>query len=70
MIQYIEQAQLIKYNAKKINQLTAADYTVNFKINQSMYDYFSNHYYDEANPLSKLAQCRLYFKTEFEKRLN
>lgn len=51
------------------NTITAADYTVEFKISQSMYDQFVNDYHDETNPISEIGQCRLYIKEEMEKRL-
>ena len=51
------------------NTITAADYTVEFKINQSMYDQFVRDFYDETNPISEIGQCRLYIKEEMEKRL-
>lgn len=37
------------------NTITAADYTVEFKINQSMYDQFVKEYYDETNPISEIG---------------
>lgn len=67
---YTAQVQRTKYKHLKRKQLTAADYTVNFKINQGMFDHFEYQYYNNLSPLSKIAQCKLYFKHEFETRLN
>lgn len=66
----MEQAQRNKYIEWQTNTISAADYTVSFKITDMMFDNFLNQYYDERNPLSMMAQCRIYFKNEFEYRLN
>jgi hypothetical protein len=68
-IQYVEQVQRNRFIEWDFNTITAADYTVEFKINQSMYDQFVRDFYDETNPISEIGQCRLYIKEEMEKRL-
>lgn len=49
--------------------ITAADYTVEFKITQAMYDRFVRDHLDESNPISEIGQFRLYIKEEMEMRL-
>ena len=49
--------------------MTAADYTVEFFITQEMWKEFVDKYHDEASPLSKIAQFRIYCKDELEIRM-
>jgi len=69
-IQYMEQVQRNRFIEWDFNTITAADYTVEFKITEGMYDNFVDNYLDPTNPLSEIAQCRLYIKEEMERRLN
>ena len=66
----MEQVQRNRFIEWDFNTITAADYTVEFKITESMYDKFVDNYLDPTNPLSEIGQFRLYIKEEMERRLN
>ena len=52
-----------------VKTISAADYTVEFRVTESMYDAFQIKYLDETNPISEIGQFRSYVKDEMESRL-
>ena len=50
--------------------ITAGDYTVEFQLSESQYQYFLDYYHQPSNPMSEIAQFKLYIKEEMEKRIN
>lgn len=58
-----------KYVDWDVKTVTAGDYTCEFFITKEMYREFEEKYYDEASPLPKISQFRIYCKDELENRL-
>lgn len=52
-----------------VKTISAADYTVEFRIEPEMYEQFQEKYLCETNPLSEIGQFRCYVKSEMEARL-
>lgn len=50
--------------------ITAADYTVEFEIDPETHSTFKNKYYDPTNPISEIAQFKLFIKDEMEYRIS
>lgn len=53
-----------------VKTVSAADYTVEFRIKPEMYDHFQEKYLNKQNPISEIGQFRTYVKEEMEARLN
>ena len=53
-----------------IATITAGDYTVEFQLSPTQYQYFLDHYHQPNNPMSEISQFKLYIKEEMEKRIN
>lgn len=60
--QYIQNVQLNNYVDYDVKTLTAADYTVEFEIDNNMYLAFLKYFYDSKNPISEICQLKLYIK--------
>lgn len=52
---YIKVVQKNKYVDWDVRTVTAGDYTVEFFITKAMYDEFVAKFYDDSNPLTKIA---------------
>jgi len=52
---YYHQKQKLKYIDWDVKAITAADYSVEFDISETMYLNFLENYFDQTNPLSELA---------------
>ena len=59
-----------RYIEWDFNTITAADYTVEFRIFKETYDNWLSTYLDLSNPISEISQFRLFIKDEMEKRLS
>jgi len=66
-IRAIETTNQLDYDVKT---LSAGDYSVEFSIAHSQYDAWKLKYYQSNNPMSEMAQFKLYVELEVEKRLN
>lgn len=64
--QYIQCVQKNKYIDWDIKTITAADYTVEFDLHKDIFETFLERYYDPSNPISEIAQFRLFIKDELE----
>jgi hypothetical protein len=61
-----------------VRTITANDYTVEFDLEVKTYESFFKGdedlniigYYDKTNPMSEIAQFKLYIQHEFERRIN
>ena len=52
-----------------VKTITAGDYSIEFDIDREQYDHFKKIYYQENNPISEMAQFKLYIQDELEKRI-
>jgi hypothetical protein len=52
-----------------VKTVSAADYTVEFRVTPDMYEYFQENFLQEDNPISEIGQFRTYVKNEMEARL-
>ena len=50
--------------------ITAGDYTVEFDLEEEIYDEFLDNYFDKTNPMGEVSQFKLYVQLELERRLN
>lgn len=69
-IDYIKSVQTNKYIEWDVKTITAGDYTVEFDLKKSLYEHFLQRYMDKSNPISEIAQFKLYVKDELEERLD
>jgi len=65
-IRAVEATNQLDYDVKTY---TAGDYSVEFKIQHTQYDNWKEKYHDPTNPMSEMAQFKLYVQSELEKRL-
>ena len=49
-----------KYVEWDVKTITAGDYTVEFDISKQVYYQWLEKYHDKTNPISEIAQFRLY----------
>ena len=68
-IEYVKSVQDNKFVEWDVKTISAADYTSEFGVSPSMYEVFINKYLDDTNPMSEIAQFRLYVRDEMERRL-
>ena len=61
-----QQQRFVEFDVKTI---TAGDYSVEFDLDHEIYENFKKDYYDETNPMSELAQFKLYIQLELEQRI-
>ena len=52
-----------------VMKITAANYTVEFKLNPQIYDNFLENYYDDQKQSTQINQFKKYIKDELEDRL-
>jgi hypothetical protein len=67
---YIKTLQKTKFVDFDVKTITAGDYTVEFDIEEAIYEEFKLNYYDPTNPMGEINQFKLYVQLELEKRLN
>jgi len=53
-----------------VNTVTAEDYTIEFDLTEDQYEKFKKMYYKEDNPISEMAQFKIYIQDELEDRIN
>lgn len=68
-LDYIGVVQKLKYIDFDVKTITAGDYTVEFDLDEDIYDNFLKNYYDPTNPIPEVSQFKLYVQLELEKRL-
>ena len=68
-IDYIRSVQVTKYIDWDVKTITAGDYTIEFDIDKSVYYRFLEQFHDKSNPISEIAQFRLFLKDELEHRI-
>ena len=68
-LDYIGVVQKLKYIDFDVKTITAGDYTVEFDLDEDIYDNFLKNYYDPTNPIPEISQFKLYVQLELEKRL-
>mmetsp|Transcript_5223 Transcript_5223/g.8085 ORF Transcript_5223/g.8085 Transcript_5223/m.8085 type:complete len:884 (-) Transcript_5223:266-2917(-) len=67
---YIKSVQKNKFVDFDVKTITAGDYTIEFDIDEEVYENFEKNYYDETNPMSEAAQFKLYVQLELEQRIS
>jgi hypothetical protein len=67
---YIRTYQELLFVDWDVKTITAADYTVEFKLEKNTHQYWQKHFHDPTNPMSENMQFKLYVEQEFEKRIN
>ena len=70
LVDYQRSAEAHKFVDWDVKTITAADYSVEFNIPESMYEAFVTRFHDPTNPISEIGQLRLYIKHEMERRLS
>jgi len=65
---YIKTVQSNLYVDWDVKTNTAGDYTVEFDLDESTYDFWKSHYFDETNALPENAQFKLFIQNELEQR--
>jgi len=69
-LDYVQVVQKLKYIDFDVKTITAGDYTIEFDLDEDMYDHFIRNYFDPTNPIAECAQFKLYVQLELEKRLS
>lgn len=67
---YIKQIQFNKNIDFDVKTITAGDYSVEFDINKKVYQKWKEHYYKEDNPMSEMAQFKIYIQHKMEERFS
>eukprot|EP00355_Strombidium_rassoulzadegani_P007408 CAMPEP_0168620868 /NCGR_PEP_ID=MMETSP0449_2-20121227/7377_1 /TAXON_ID=1082188 /ORGANISM="Strombidium rassoulzadegani, Strain ras09" /LENGTH=1171 /DNA_ID=CAMNT_0008661923 /DNA_START=74 /DNA_END=3586 /DNA_ORIENTATION=+ len=67
---YIKSVQTNKFIDFDVKTITAGDYTIEFDLEAEMFEKFQKDYHDESNPISEIAQFKLYIQSELEQRLS
>jgi hypothetical protein len=67
---FIYSVQVNKYVDYDVKTITAGDYTMEFDIKIEQYHTFKEKYFDHRNPISEIAQFKLYVQNELEKRID
>lgn len=67
---YIKSVQKTKFVDFDVKTITAGDYTVEFDLEEEIYEEFLDNYFDKTNPMGEVSQFKLYVQLELEKRLN
>jgi hypothetical protein len=68
-IDYIKSVESTNQLDFDVKTLTAGDYSAEFSIAHTQYDSWKEKYFQDANPMSEMAQFKLYVQLEIEKRL-
>lgn len=53
-----------------VRTITAGDYSVEFKITCEQFEYWKSYYKKEDNPMSEMAQFKVYIQETLEERIN
>lgn len=69
-LEYIQQVQKYKYVDFDVKTITAADYSVEFEISEKQYAHWKKYYNQEDNPMSEMAQFKVYIQDIIEQRIN
>lgn len=69
-IEYISSVQENKYVDYDVRTITAADYSVEFPITKGQYEYWKDHFKQQDNPMSEMAQFKIFIQETLEERLN
>lgn len=67
---YIQCVLSTRYIDFDIKTLTASDFSVEFDIEPTVLQHFTDKYYDETNPIDLVSQLKLFIKIELNKRIN
>ena len=59
-VDYVQAVQKNKFVEFDVKTITAGDYTIEFDIGPEVYEEFKKNYYDVTNPISEVAQFKLY----------
>lgn len=68
-LEYVKRVQANQFIDWDVKTISAADYTVEFGISDSQYEYFETKYLDRSSPISEIGQFRIYIQNEMEQRL-
>lgn len=68
--QYFSEVEENRYIDTDVNTVTAGDYTIEFDLEESQFIKFQAHYYKKNNPMSEMAQFKMYIQDELEERIN
>lgn len=68
--EYITRVQQNKFVDYDVRTITAADYSIEFNLRDSQYNHWKKHYIQEENPMSELAQFKVYIQDILEDRVN
>lgn len=66
---YFKSVQMNKFVDFDVKTITAGDYSIEFDIDREQYEHFKTHYYKKDNPISEMAQFKLYIQDELETRM-
>lgn len=69
-IDYIKQVQKNEFVDFDVKTITAGDYSIEFDIDHEIYDKWKAHYLKGDNPMSEMAQFKLYIQTKLEERIS
>lgn len=69
-IDYIKQVQKNKAIDFDVKTITAGDYTVEFDIGRDLYGRWKAQYHQEMNPISEMAQFKIYIQNKLEERIS
>lgn len=69
-LDYIKTCQELLQVDWDVKTITAADYTVQIKLEKKAYLFWYKHFYDSTNPMSENMQFKMYVERELEKRIN
>lgn len=69
-IDYIKAVEATKYIDYDVETITAADYSVEFDLVPEQYAKFMSQYYMPENPMTEIAQFKLYIQKELTDRIS
>jgi hypothetical protein len=69
-VDYIKQVQKNKFIDFDVKTITAGDYSIEFDIDEDVYHKWKSHYNMENNPISEMAQFKIYIQTKLEERIS
>jgi hypothetical protein len=53
-----------------VRTITAGDYSIEFPISIDQYEYWKEHFKQENNPMSEMAQFKVFIQEVLEERIN
>lgn len=69
-LDYLKQVQKNNFLDFDIKTITAGDYSIEFDLDPKIYDKWKTHYYMENNPISEMAQFKIYIQNILEQRIS